>query len=356
MPIRRLASNTVLCLRSGTPGQGTVRCTCEALGCAWPLLLCMPPHAVNTDHAYDAVPVRRGQWRCQPPATPRLLHMAAAELCQNVGRWLCHSRVLGCLVASRLSHQPLLIGESHLGSGRWCRVRERQHGCTTSGTIRLGCPAHQPPSFANGHLETVSSRPYNQLADNAPSRPSPLSTCSQLETKPGQGAARNATLTMEGVVRLPLSFSMISTLPFCHTPTQLHNSGAGRAQAQRRVRGSRGRGWTSGLAHKENRTWAAGGRRAQPTCKQPVAVPVHFVPEACAKINACSNGRTRAERSGARRRRAVLGWRQRRRQKAAGRPAAASAIGHGLIVRVQAVAGEAGSLEGQRPACGMWAA
>ena len=115
-------------------------------------------------------------------------------------------------------------------------------------------------------------------------------------------------------MRLPLSFSMISTLPFCHTPTQLHNSGAGRSQAQRRVTGSRGRGWTSGLAHKENQTWAAGGRRAQPTCTQPVAVLAHVVPEACAKIDACSNGRTRAERSGARRRRAVLGWRQRRRQ------------------------------------------
>lgn len=34
------------------------------------------------------------------------------------------------------------------------------------------------------------------------------------------------SLTMEGVVRLPLSFSMISTLPFCHTPTQLHSRGA----------------------------------------------------------------------------------------------------------------------------------
>lgn len=27
---------------------------------------------------------------------------------------------------------------------------------------------------------------------------------------------------MDGVVRLPLSFSMICTEPFCHTPTQLH--------------------------------------------------------------------------------------------------------------------------------------
>ena len=32
---------------------------------------------------------------------------------------------------------------------------------------------------------------------------------------------------MEGVVRLPLSFSMISTLPFCHTPTQLRSRAVG---------------------------------------------------------------------------------------------------------------------------------